>query len=792
MYETFFGLKRKPFSFAPDVESYFSVDFMEESRQTVERTLRKGEGIALIFGAAGTGKSLLMRILRQSLESEYTAILVSNSRLETPKSLFLQLAHDLNPFCSSSETVCFGSETVELRLQILDFVRKEFCRSVVLLFDEAQHLSPSVLEEIRLLTDPVGGAAPLFRTVLAGTPDFEEKLTFPKLEAFNQRVVSRCYLDSFTGEETSRYIARQTDDLRIDPPHGVPTSLFTESAKRRIHQLTDGIPRLINQLCGTALQFAAEQENAEQENNSVDEALINSAWASLQQIEPVETNETDSSAALESVIPPEQIEEIIDQKRKTFRIRQFAPVEFGTLTDAEPEPVEPELVSTLRSFSGNDYKPPYPEDDEDFAELDLEAEDEIVPPCRVLQLYAPEVSEEFEPDPTIPDPAHPNPAMSNPVMANTVAATIPKRNLVPDFYKQERKFRRQYLLEKIQHRLGLFAGLLQKEKIRQPSLTINESDMNAQSLQEYGAAVLDDRPPFVRKEPHYAYQTPETSPRCDVTYPDPKTGVPITLRWLPEQTGENERFGVSYTEFLNREKFPEWSTLALLEEGNNHPALSGTPPREGNNRPSVGGGPHNSPPVEGQGWSVAEAPIVRTSLNASLDNHILPARCSGLEESFEESQEVGDLAISLAELFRAKSSALQQLAMPQSEGSPEFKDLDAVIQRQWARQLTHQFEVVVKRIVKAAEKIEQAAEVSEQAGRHVSKAAEFVESEVKSALPTYTDLFKQWSEFQELISTELESFRQRSPESPKFRSFPRRQVIIERTVPTIDVESLLR
>jgi general secretion pathway protein A len=719
MYETFFGLKRRPFSFAPDVESYFSVDFVEKSRQTVERTIRKGEGISLVFGATGTGKSLLMRMLRQSLEAEYTVVLVSNSRLETPKALFLQLAHDLNLACS-------GSETVELRLQVLDFVRKEFCRSLVLLFDESQHLSPSVLEEIRFLTDSADGSAPLFRAILAGTPDFEEKLTSPKLEAFNQRVVSRCYLDSFTGEETSRYITRQTDDLRIAPPHSVSTSLFTESAKRRVYQLTDGIPRLINQLCSAALQFAAEREK-----ENVDEVLINGAWASLQHIEPFETNETDSSTTLESVIPPEQIEEIVDQKRKTFRIRQFDPVEFGTLTDSEPEPIgEP------RSFSGNDYKPPYPEDDEDFSEPDSRTEDEAVPPGRVLQLYIPVLTEEPE---------------SEPAILNIKVAVALRRKIIPDFYKQERKFRRRYLLEKIQHRLGLFAGLLQKGKKQQPTLPSNESEMNAQSLQAYGAAVLDGRPPFVRKEPHYAYQTPETSPRCDVTYPDPKTGVPITLRWLPEKTGEDERFGVSYTEFLNREK------PIATEEQTVQP----------------------KPMAVLASIKPAEVPIVRTSLNASLGNRVVPIHCLGLEESFEESQQVSDLAISLAELFQAKPSALQQI-----EESPEFKGLDEVIQRQ--------LEAVVKRILKAAEKIEKAAEVSEQAGRHVSKAAEFVESEVRSTLPAYTDLFRQWSEFQELISTELEAHRQRNSEPPKFRSLPRRQVIIERTVPTIDVESLLR
>ena len=777
MYETFFGLKRKPFSFTPDVESYFSVDFMEESRQAVERTVRKGEGIALIFGATGTGKSLLMRVLRQSLEPEWTVILVSNSRLETPKSLFLQLAHDLSLSCSSSEMV-------ELRLQVLDFFRRELCgrelcRGVVLLFDEAQHLSPSVLEEIRLLTDSADGSSLLVRAVFAGTPDFEERLTFPQLEAFNQRVVSRCYLDSFTGEETSRYVVRQTDDLRIDPPHGVSAPLFTESAKRRIYQLTDGVPRLINQLCDTALQFAAEKKR-----DSVDEMQVNGAWASLQQIEPVETEEIHASAALESVLPPEQIEEILDQKRKTFRIRQFDPVEFGTLADSDPEP---ESVLAPRSFSGSDYKPPYPEDDEDFAELDAEAEDDIIPPCIVppcivspckgLQLYIP--VEIKEPEPETLDGVTPDGATPDGASPNIEAVVIPKRNFVPEFYKQERKFRRQCLLEKIQHRLGLLAGLLQTEKSQQLPLPINESDMDIQSLQAYGAAVLDGRPPFIRKEPHYAYQTPETPPNQNVTYPDPKTGVPITLRWLPEQVGESERFGVSYTEFLNRKKNPEAEEQTVLSKSASFGSTS--------------------------------TPIVRTALNASLSDHPVPTHCSGLEEPFEESQQVSDLAISLAELFRAKSSELQkmvraqaagsltagaltatpqaivpvpQVAVPQIEWLPEFGNLNETIQ--------HQLEAVVQRIITAAEKIEQAAEMSEQAGRHVSKTAEFVESEVKAALPTYTDLFQQWSEFQELISTELASLRQQTPNMPAFRCFPRRQVIIERTVPSIDVESLLR
>ena len=759
MYETFFGLKRRPFLFAPDIDAYFSVEFMEKSRQMIEKTVKNGEGLSLIFGASGTGKTLLLQVLRQSLEDAYTVALVSNSRLETPKDLFVQLAHDLR-------LPAVSEESVGLRLQLLDFARQESTQSVVLLFDNAQHLSPAVLEELRLLADSVGDAPPLFRAVLAGTMEFEEILTLPGLNAFDQRVASRCYLDSLSGEETSQYILRQTDTLRFDPPSGASQAcsspLFIDEAMRRIYQLTDGVPRLVNQLCTAALQRAAERGTV-----SIDGSLVNDAWASLQHIDSAsrleqgeseqgETEQADAPLTVqEPVIPPEQIEEIINRKKKTFRLRQFNSVEFGTLSDSEA--VETDGRNTSRSFHENEYKPPYPEDDDDdlieknlvekFAESEEDEEPEVyrLPgaaakpgvPAKLSSVLAELcVSDVDEPD-----------------ARHGMRIDIPKRKLVPCNLKQRHcKFRRRRLLQKIRHRLGLFAGVLRKARSQETTTSARESDMNETSLQEYGAAVLEGRPPFVRKEPHYAYQTTETAPH-EVTYPDPATGVPVLLRWLPERTGDSERFGVSYTEFLNREH----SSDEYVEP-------------EPKPEPKPEPAPQPVEPI---------ASIVRTSLHASLNNSNAVSCTSGLEESFEESLQVSEAAISLAELFQVSSSALQRI-----EESAEFKGLDAAVQRQ--------LESAILRITKAAEKIEQAAEVSERAGRHVSQAAEFVETEVKSAVPAYTDLFKQWSEFQNLISSELEAARQRKAEPLKFQSFTRPQVMIERAVPTIDVGALFQ
>jgi len=739
MYESFFGLKRRPFSFIPDLESYFSVESREESHQEIELAVKKGEGFSLIFGASGTGKTLLLRRLQKSFEPEYTVAFVSHSRLETPRALFLQLFHDLH--ISDSE-----GDTIELRLQLLDFARQEPTKGVVLLFDDAQYLGPAVLEEIRLLSDSVDGSVdgsmPLFRAVLAGTMEFEEKLTLPNLEVLNQRVAVRCYLDSFSNEDTSRYIVRQTDHLRIDLPHQAFPPLFTEEAKRRIYQLTDGVPRLINQLCESSLQCAAARRI-----KSIDGSLVNAAWLNLNHLESDDTSaQSDSLPVQESVISAEQIEEIVDRKKHIFQLRHFDSVEFGALSDSEAVETEitgtevagTEITGTSRSVHENEYKPPYPEDDDDD-EDDANDDDDV------------EFAESEEAEPVVYS-LRPVPA-SSPRILTVVLKYTPISAI---FDRQRREFRRRYLLQKIRHRLGLFAAVLLKVESPQPSPSLNESDMNEQSLQEYGAAVLDGRPPFVRKEPHYAYQTsgayqtnespPNNGAHNDVSYPDPKTGVPITLRWLPENTEENGRFGVSYTEFLNRDKTP------LLIQTNLSPQ-----PAE--------------PPVP-----VPASSVVRTSLNASQVGSSMVPLASGLEECFEESRHVGGSAVSLSELFRVDSRRLEE--------SAEFQSLDSSVQRQ--------LEVVIRRITKAAEKIEQAAEASGLAGRHISQAAELVETEVRSAMPTYKDLFRQWSEFQEMISAELETARKRSPESLQFRTLPRRQVMIERAVPTIDVEMLLR
>jgi type II secretory pathway predicted ATPase ExeA len=401
MYETFFGLKRRPFLAVPDTESYFPTPLMEESRLVIERTVRRGEGISLVFGQAGVGKSLLLRILRKSLEDDFDTASLAGGRLNNVKAFLQNLLHELHlPYA--------GADEAELRLTLDDYVKNQTSQGLLLLIDESQFLDRIPLDEIRLLLNSDNGSASLFRVVLAGTNEFEEKLTLPQFDSFNQRVTTRTYLDILSRTETFQYITWQTnlskynekntaqqkknhhysnstanvqlvgessgalDVLRIDFPHCKNSEpIFTDIAKEEIFRLTDGLPRQINQLCDTALQLAAQQAVS-----SIDEILILAAWGKLQQIN---VDDMLSKRANNNIVKvkTENYDAIIERKKNKLRLKEVSEhIEYGSLDD-DTKILDPheELKSTP---AYKVYKPPYPEDDSgEFKKFDIDTNNDI-------------------------------------------------------------------------------------------------------------------------------------------------------------------------------------------------------------------------------------------------------------------------------------------------------------------------------------------------------------------------------------------------------------------------------
>jgi general secretion pathway protein A len=114
----------------------------------------------------------------------------------------------------------------------------------VLIVDEAQNLSPEVLEEIRLLTNLETSTDKLLQIVLAGQPEFEEKLRIPSLRQLRQRITLRCRTSALSLEETFGYVAER---LRIAGANGEP--IFSREAIEIVHLYSRGIPRVVNLLC---------------------------------------------------------------------------------------------------------------------------------------------------------------------------------------------------------------------------------------------------------------------------------------------------------------------------------------------------------------------------------------------------------------------------------------------------------------------------------------------------------------------------------------------------------------
>src|SRR3954468_4994568 len=292
----------------PQVSRYFPAGSIEDARTRLGRAIERGDGPGLVVGEPGTGKSLLLQVLAAQYHEQFDVVLPACARLCTRRALLQSILFELGmPYRSRDEG--------ELRLSLLDHLlsRDECPAGLLLLVDEAQTLPAALLDELRVLTNVVRGGQPRVRLVLAGSSALEESFTDPQLESFSQRLSARCYLSPFSREETTQFIRAQIAASRTNAEE-----VFSADAWLAIFEATDGVPRLINQLCDQALNVAATTDQA-----LIDRQVIQSAWAKIQQLPtPWET-------------PVEQAES------EPSRV-----IEFGNLTDEMPTPSTVELRKT--------------------------------------------------------------------------------------------------------------------------------------------------------------------------------------------------------------------------------------------------------------------------------------------------------------------------------------------------------------------------------------------------------------------------------------------------------------
>ncbi|MDP8248252.1 MAG: AAA family ATPase [Candidatus Tritonobacter lacicola] len=245
MYQEYFGLKKMPFSLAPDPAFLYLCRQYTEVISFMLYGIRERKGFLEITGEIGTGKTTLCRAVLNSLDPHTKSAYIFNSDLSEFE-LLKTIARDLG---------ILGGETSKWDIinALNNFLlgQLEAGNNVVIIIDEAQNLKPEVLEQIRLLSNLETDQEKLLQIVLVGQPQLRAKLASPSLAQLRQRISIRYHLNPLSKGETEGYIEHR---LRVAGSRG--SVLFEGAAVDGIYAFSRGIPRMINVVGDKALLAA--------------------------------------------------------------------------------------------------------------------------------------------------------------------------------------------------------------------------------------------------------------------------------------------------------------------------------------------------------------------------------------------------------------------------------------------------------------------------------------------------------------------------------------------------------
>ncbi|MCC9655514.1 ExeA family protein [Rhodopirellula halodulae] len=263
-----------PFPPFPSAERYVPVGSQDEALQRIQRAIEAWEAISLVIGPPGVGKSLLCQMLLKQFAGRREVVMFGDAMLDNPVLFQKHLLTRLNRVQGIHSTPLEPGEDPQFALvERLARSTAEF-PGLLLLVDEAQALTPEVLETIRIITNTMSEGQPRVSAVLLGGPKLDETLALPSLEALVQRVATRCYLHPLNGDEAIKYVQRV-----IEKCGSKPSEAITDEAIIAIHKACSGTPRLINQMMTAAIDCAASLNQS-----IIDTKIVDRAWAMLQQL----------------------------------------------------------------------------------------------------------------------------------------------------------------------------------------------------------------------------------------------------------------------------------------------------------------------------------------------------------------------------------------------------------------------------------------------------------------------------------------------------------------------------
>ncbi len=251
MYLNYFGLSDNPFSIAPNPDYLYMSPRHKEALAHLTFGLRESGGFVMLTGEVGTGKTTVSRKLLQQLPDNTQVAMILNPALSALE-LLATICDELAIQYDANITSLKGF-TDRILKKLAD--NHELALNTVLIIDEAQHLMPEVLEQLRLLTNLETNREKLLKVVLIGQPELQQLLKRNELRQLAQRITARYHLLPLTKNEVKLYVAHRLRVANGD------AHIFRARTLNAIHAISGGIPRVINLLCDRALTLAFTKQD---------------------------------------------------------------------------------------------------------------------------------------------------------------------------------------------------------------------------------------------------------------------------------------------------------------------------------------------------------------------------------------------------------------------------------------------------------------------------------------------------------------------------------------------------
>jgi putative secretion ATPase (PEP-CTERM system associated) len=267
MYTDYFKLKLKPFELVPNPAFLYQSRSHKKALNYLKYGLHERSGFILLTGEVGSGKTTIVRNLIKEIGHDIDLSMVFNTRVSN-KQVLTMINEDFGLSVS-------GKDKIALLRDLNDFLVELHAqnRHAVVIIDEAQNLSNSALEEIRLLSNLEASDAKLLQIILVGQPELKKAIACNELRQLRQRISIHCQLAPLTQSETKDYVYH-----RLEKAGNREALMWGDRTFEVLFQHSQGVPRLINIFCDFILLAACAEDTEKLSAEFIEDVIGDVSW----------------------------------------------------------------------------------------------------------------------------------------------------------------------------------------------------------------------------------------------------------------------------------------------------------------------------------------------------------------------------------------------------------------------------------------------------------------------------------------------------------------------------------